>query len=942
MEASILDEALKRAAMGWHLHPAHSINADGGCTCGDPVCPHPGKHPSSRSGIKDATSRRDKLERWFASGDRNLQVATGRSGLVVLDIDGPEGKASLKAIRDDPEKPLPVTALAESGGGGLHYYYRYRDGMKGYTRGEKNGIGEGIETKSGETSVHLPPSIHVSGNSYRWIASPEDVGIAPVPDWIFEKCKEPPPPEPRKKRELSEHDAEKVRARAIGLLEAAAPSIQGQGGSGALFSAATCLVRGFELDLSESEALLKAHFNPRCEPAWSDRDLRRACQRAFTRANFEFGYLLNEDRPLPPKPRAAEEYDDEYLDQLAASVDEDVAPPEDEAPIEDEAAPAEGEPAPAPDDFEMPVGERVEMPKGWLATKLGVFKVKQDQSRSIVITAPCVITAILRHDDDHTVYVRLSWLDGHRWAWKVVPLEDISVRSRAERLSRFGLPVNSNNSKMVISYLTAFYALNRNRLPFARVVSHMGWQRGGGFLWGSILIGRRGGTVDVDQTDPRKWPEDTVVFDSTDGGTHDVANVYGSRGTKQGWLDAVAPLVANRYPAAQMGLLASLCTPLLEVLSRCGPSVPNFAIDFCGPTSTGKTSIIKVAASCWGIPDDKTPKTPISTWDNTGPGIERTAHARNHLPLILDDTKRAARKDQIPRSIYMVAQGQGRTRATIPGMQKTSSWRTVMIMTGETRAIDFSEDGGTRSRVVTIWGTPFGAPSEEMAAQLRDVETRMMENHGHAGPAFVRWLYDNKEKTRAWRRLFDDLVGEFNERSAGSGPMGRMSAYLGLLRLTEGLLEQAGLLPWERDEKDCVDRLWGTIEAACREADRASHALDYVRSTARARRREFFDPDHPDRKSPQGGWLGMWDVDEGVYLFPHAATSILSTGGFDVQSTLRTWVDRKIVTQRRGRVESMTVRLLRFDIETWNEDTGVKDGRGEGAEDRGDQSDLFH
>jgi len=58
------------------------------------------------------------------------------------------------------------------------------------------------------------------------------------------------------------------------------PSIEGQNGSRDLFNAALKLLDKFALTELETYDVLLAAFNPRCEPPWSDTELRRAIHRA--------------------------------------------------------------------------------------------------------------------------------------------------------------------------------------------------------------------------------------------------------------------------------------------------------------------------------------------------------------------------------------------------------------------------------------------------------------------------------------------------------------------------------------------------------------------------------------------------------------------------------------------------------------------------------------
>ena len=72
---------------------------DGVCGCSKGEwCESAGKHPQTPRGFKDATTDEALIrELWAENPEANIGVPTGAvSGLVVLDVDGPEGEEALK------------------------------------------------------------------------------------------------------------------------------------------------------------------------------------------------------------------------------------------------------------------------------------------------------------------------------------------------------------------------------------------------------------------------------------------------------------------------------------------------------------------------------------------------------------------------------------------------------------------------------------------------------------------------------------------------------------------------------------------------------------------------------------------------------------------------------------------------------------------------------
>jgi hypothetical protein len=59
----LLDAALRFASKDWLVLPLHSIENDGGCTCGRLECSSSGKHPRTAHGLKDATKDVEQIHR---------------------------------------------------------------------------------------------------------------------------------------------------------------------------------------------------------------------------------------------------------------------------------------------------------------------------------------------------------------------------------------------------------------------------------------------------------------------------------------------------------------------------------------------------------------------------------------------------------------------------------------------------------------------------------------------------------------------------------------------------------------------------------------------------------------------------------------------------------------------------------------------------------------
>jgi len=88
----------------------------------------------------------------------------------------------------------------------------------------------------------------------------------------------------RRERTAPEHSRE---ARAIAYIAKMPGAIQGSDGSGATWAVARKLAQDFELDEETTFRILWTEYNPRCEPPWSQREMKHkahdACKRAKVR-----------------------------------------------------------------------------------------------------------------------------------------------------------------------------------------------------------------------------------------------------------------------------------------------------------------------------------------------------------------------------------------------------------------------------------------------------------------------------------------------------------------------------------------------------------------------------------------------------------------------------------------------------------------------------------
>ena len=125
-----------------------------------------------------------EIARWFGDWpDAEIGLVGGSlSRLAVLDIDaGCAGPKSLKQPEAE-HGALPKTVLAESGGGGRHFYFS----APATTVRTCANIYPGIHLRAEGSIIIAPPSTHPNGRRYHWISrhSPQTMALAQLPLWL--------------------------------------------------------------------------------------------------------------------------------------------------------------------------------------------------------------------------------------------------------------------------------------------------------------------------------------------------------------------------------------------------------------------------------------------------------------------------------------------------------------------------------------------------------------------------------------------------------------------------------------------------------------------------------------------------------------------------------------------------------------------------------------
>ena len=351
----------------------------------------------------------------------------------------------------------------------------------------------------------------------------------------------------------------------------------------------------------------------------------------------------------------------------------------------------------------------------------------------------------------------------------------------AALLASDGLRINRAQQRALASYLSAVTVKGR-----VTMVSRTGWHCIGGrdvFVLPGEVLGPRG--------------SENVILDSAAVGP------YQTHGTFKDWQEGVATLAAE-HALAVLSISAALAGPLLHLAGQEGGG-----LNFFGPSSKGKTTLLQLAASVWGR--GASPGY-VRAWRATANGLEGAAASATDTCLVLDELGQVEARDAAA-ALYSLANGTGKARAARDGaLREPKSWRALILSSGEIPTeTKLGEDRGRRARAGQLVrmldipadrGAGFGAfdharPDVDAGKLAKAFKAAAVSAYGTAGPEFVRRLIAKNIDGETIRAMVSEFVAAIVPAGA-DGQIDRAAQRLGLIMAAGELATALGVTPWRK------------------------------------------------------------------------------------------------------------------------------------------------
>lgn len=236
-------------------------------------------------------------------------------------------------------------------------------------------------------------------------------------------------------------------------------------------------------------------------------------------------------------------------------------------------------------------------------------------------------------------------------------------------------------------------------------------------------------------------------------------------GSYEKWREGVAKYVSGEQQI--FALTASFTSYFMTMLGK-----DNFIVHFYGGSTTGKTTLLQLAASVYGYagePGDQK-QSMLSSWNSTSNGIEGYLTEHSGALMLLDElgTYRGKDLDQV---VYQIAAGKSKNRMSKTlRLSKPRTWAGIVISSGELSIAEKLASAskelteGMQHRAISLQVFPKDSLKdgsddvEAVRARADGIKQLVVEHYGVAICELLTRLTDHD--------YFDDGFGSYDELRA--------------------------------------------------------------------------------------------------------------------------------------------------------------------------------
>ncbi len=350
----------------------------------------------------------------------------------------------------------------------------------------------------------------------------------------------------------------------------------------------------------------------------------------------------------------------------------------------------------------------------------GLFLKKIDKDRGkesvLKVCEPLFVKQTVQNLDTKDVHLDLCYK--YKGTYQELPIGmGQLVPNELSKLMAKGVDIPHESVRAIATFLRE----QQKRAPHKVLFHQVGWHRDRH----SQFVFRHNRVISAN-------PNVTATNDNE----HGIYNLQ-PKGDLSTWVNMVKVHVVGHAPLETV-LSAGFASPVLGYLSYKYDDVDSLVLNLNGNSTQGKTTGALLGVSVFGLPSTKN-RGLAKTWNGTTNSLINMLGGNFGIPIVLDELS-MNNATSLTSMLYVLASGQEKARLTDTIQQrKQGKWALVILSTGEQSIFE-----RTNHNVgLTVRTFEFSNISWTHSAAHADAIRQVIQDHyGHAGEAFVQYLFD--------------------------------------------------------------------------------------------------------------------------------------------------------------------------------------------------------
>lgn len=457
----------------------------------------------------------------------------------------------------------------------------------------------------------------------------------------------------------------------------------------------------------------------------------------------------------------------------------------------------------------------------------------------LVSRKPILPVSIMDNLDNSVQKVEVAIWDQNRWRKIVSNREKLTNSSKIITLADQGVPVGTDNARLMAQYFNSVLAEFDEKLPRHPARSVMGW-------------------TELDGREMFMPYSDGIQFDGDDTYRYLYSSIK-QKGTLAEWVEYTEPLRLSIE--IRLVMAAAFASPLIELIGE-NP----FVMHLWGGTGTAKTVSLLIAASIFGNPAlGKL----VRTMNMTPNAMLSTAAFLNSIPFCGDELQTIKNRweGNYDRLIMQITEGIDRGRMKYNQIEDTKSWRCGFLFTGEEPCVKSTSGGGVANRVIQI------EVKDKLVDNGNAVANFYKTHYGTAGPEYIGALQSGLfEPVELYQSFFSELIKhDTTDKQAGA-----MALMLAADRIAHNV--------FFHNEPELEAQDVAAYLSSQKQVDVTERAYQFVCGVL-AENSNNFDPE-----LSRVLWGKSEPAESAVYVNKTVLNRIMTDAGYDFEACKKAWV----------------------------------------------------